>query len=78
MAVDPRKSYVYFATNDATFVWAEGEVLPVFPAGSRLLWVDDTLTICQPSVGQLVQIGSVSDHVQKLLADAQKADSSKR
>jgi hypothetical protein len=78
VAADLRKNYVYFATKDATFVWAEGGVLPVFPAGSRLLWVDDTLTICQPSVGQLVQIGSVSGHVQKLLAGEQKAGSSKR
>ena len=78
VAVDPRKSYVYFATEDATFVWAQGQILPVFPAGSRLLWVDDTLTICQPSVGQLVQIGSVSGHVQKLLAGEKKASPSKR
>jgi hypothetical protein len=78
MAVDPRRSYVYFATEDATFVWAQGRVLPVFPAGSRLLWVDDTLTICQPSVGQLVQIGSVSGHVQKLLAGELKVSPPKR
>jgi hypothetical protein len=78
MAVDPGRSYVYFATEDATFVWAQGQILPVFPAGSRLVWVDDTLTICQPSVGQLVQIGSVSGHVQKLLAGGPKAGSSKR
>jgi hypothetical protein len=76
-AVDPHKSYVYFATKDATFVWAEGRILPVFPAGSRLVWADDTLTICQPAVGQVVQIGSVSGHVQKLLAAGQKAGSSK-
>jgi hypothetical protein len=78
VAVDPHKNYVYFATKDATFVWAEGKVLPVFPAGSRLLWVDDTLTICQLSVGQVVQINSVSGHVQKLLAGGQKAGPSKR
>jgi hypothetical protein len=78
VAVDPHKAYVYFATNDATYVWAAGQILPVFPAGSRLLWVDDTLTICQPSVGQVVQIGSVSGHVQKLLAGVQKAGPSKR
>ena len=46
--------------------------------GSRLLWVDDTLTVCQPSVGQVVQINSVSGHVQKLLAGGQRAGPSKR
>ncbi|MBM4025482.1 MAG: hypothetical protein FJ280_08750 [Planctomycetes bacterium] len=68
VAVDPRHGYVYFATTDSTFVWAQGRILPVFPAGSRLAWVNDTLTVCQPSVGQVVQIGAVSGHVQRLLA----------
>lgn len=78
VAVDPRTSYLYFATKDATFVWAQGQILPVFPAGSRLLWVDDTLTICQPSIGQIVQIGSVSSQVQKTLTGLQRAGPAKR
>jgi len=76
VAVDSGRSYVYFATNESTYVWAEWSILPVFPAGSRLIWVDDTLTICQPAVGQVAQIGSVSSHVQRLLVGVQKADPS--
>jgi len=78
VAVDPGRSYVYFATSDSTFVWAQGQILPVFPAGSRLVWVDDTLTICQPAAGQVVQVGAVSGQVPKPLAGAQGPGPAKR
>jgi hypothetical protein len=72
VAVDPGRSYVYFSTDDTTLVWADGQVFPIFPAGYELAWVDDTLTICQPVAGQLIQVGAVSGHVRKILTATAK------
>jgi len=62
---------VYFATKDMSYAWIKGQIVPVFPAGSRLAWAGDTLTICLPALsdGQLIQIPGVSRHTRTLLEE---------
>lgn len=69
VVADRRNSIVYFSTADATYAWIEGQVLPIFPAGNRLAWSRDTLTICLAGQkrGQLIQIPAVSQHTRNLV-----------
>jgi len=71
VAADQDKHIVYFATEDMTYAWIEGQIVPVFPTGSRLAWAKDTLMICRPapSDGQVIQIPGVSRHTQTLLEE---------
>ena len=71
IAADQDKFIVYFATIDMTYAWIQGQIIPIFPAGSRLALSKDTLTICSP-VGQLIQIPGVAKHAQQLLKDLVK------
>lgn len=68
VVADQARLIVYFSTAHATYAWFEGQVLPIFPAGNRLAWSKDTLTIClaSPSNSQLIQIPAVSKHVESL------------
>lgn len=69
VVADQKKLIVYFSTEGATYAWIQGQVLPIFPAGNRLAWAKDTLTIClaSQSNSQLIQIPSVSKHTQGLI-----------
>ncbi len=71
VAADQGRRIVYFATKDMSYAWIKGEIVPVFPAGSRLAWAGDTLTICRPALsdGQLIQIPGVSRHTRTLLEE---------
>jgi len=76
VAADQNKLIVYFATADTTYAWIEGQIVPIFPAGSRLAWAKDTLTICRPAKpGQIIQIPAVSKHTEGLLKQLQKGTS---
>ncbi len=69
VVADQAKLIVYFSTANATYAWIQGQILPIFPAGNRLAWAKDTLTICltSPSSSQVIQIPQVSKHTQELL-----------
>lgn len=74
VVADEKKLIVYFATADATYAWIHGQIVPVFPAGSRLAWAKDTLTICRPSPGsQMIQIPAVSKYTSDLLEQLDKS-----
>ena len=76
LAADQDKLIVYFATEGTTYAWIQGKIVPIFPAGSRLAWAKDMLTICKPSrPGQIVQIPAVSKHTEGLLKQLQKGTS---
>ena len=74
VVADQDRLIVYFATADATYAWIEGQIVPIFPAGSRLAWAKDTLTICLPSHpgSQIIQIPAVSKHTEGLLKQLEK------
>jgi hypothetical protein len=74
IAADQGKLIVYFATPAMTYAWIQGQVVPVFPAGSRLALSKDTLTICLASGtdSQLIQIPGASQHAQRLLSELNK------
>jgi len=73
IAADQDRLIVYFATADTIYAWIQGQIVPIFPAGSRLAWAKDTLTICRPDKpGQIVQIPAVSRHTEGLLKQLQK------
>lgn len=69
VVADQDRLIVYFATADMTYAWIQGQIVPVFPAGSRLAWAKDTLTICLPSRpnSQVIQIPAVSRHTEGLV-----------
>ena len=71
VAADQDRLILYFATDDMTYAWLQGQILPVFPAGSRLAWARDTLTICRPAKpdSQIVRIPNVSRHTNALLEE---------
>jgi hypothetical protein len=74
VVADQDKLIVYFATANMTYAWIQGQIVPIFPAGSRLAFAKDTLTICR-SAGldsQLIQIPSAGQHVLNLLSDLNK------
>jgi hypothetical protein len=76
VVADQDRLVVYFATADMTYAWVEGRILPVFPAGSRLAWAKDTLTICRPSHpgSQVIQVPAASRHTQSILKQLAKSD----
>jgi hypothetical protein len=80
VVADQGKLIVYFATAGTTYAWIEGQIVPVFPAGSRLAWAKDTLTICLPSGAnsQVIQIPAVSKHTEGLVKKLEKGGSKKR
>lgn len=69
VVADEKKRIVYFATADAAYAWVQGQIVPIFPAGSRLAWAKDTLTLCQPSSpgSQMIQIPAVGKYTSDLL-----------
>lgn len=67
VAADPGRQILYFATADMTYAWIKGQVIPILNTGSRLAWAKDTLTICRPANGQVVQIPAVSRHAERLI-----------
>ncbi|MGE5295966.1 MAG: hypothetical protein ACM3VT_14165 [Solirubrobacterales bacterium] len=75
VVADEKKLIVYFATADMTYAWIQGQILPVFPAGSRLAWAKDTLTICQPSDpgSQMIQIPAAGKYTSDLLKKLDKS-----
>lgn len=77
VAADQNKLIVYFATADTTYAWIQGQIVPVFPAGSRLAWAKDTLTICRPARpgSQMIQIPAVSKHTEGLVKRLEKGGS---
>lgn len=79
VVADEKKLIVYFATADVTYAWIQGQIVPVFPAGSRLTWAKDTLTICQPSSpgSQMIQIPGVSKYTSGLLKQLDKGSPAK-
>ncbi|MEN6338215.1 MAG: hypothetical protein ABFE01_28500 [Phycisphaerales bacterium] len=80
VAADQGKLIVYFATANTTYAWIQGKIVPIFPAGSRLAWAKDTLTICQPSRpgSQMVQVPAVSKHAEGLVKQLEKGTSKGR
>ena len=79
VVADQGKLIVYFATADMTYAWIQGQIVPVFPAGSRLAWAKDTLTICRPSSpgSQMIQIPAASKHTEGLAQAARQGRSAK-
>lgn len=78
VVADEKKLIVYFATADAAYAWVQGQIVPIFPAGSRLAWAKDTLTICRPSSGgQMIQIPAVSKYTSDLLKQLDKSSPAK-
>jgi hypothetical protein len=69
LVADQQKLIVYFATRNMTYAWLQGQIVPLFPAGSRLALSGDCLTICLPAgpASQLVQIPAASQQAQRLL-----------
>ncbi len=69
VVADQARFIVYFSTADTTYAWIRGQVIPVFPAGNRLAWAKDTLTICLASEkdAQVIQIPAVSKRTQELI-----------
>lgn len=80
VAADQSRKIVYFATADMTYAWIKGQVVSVFPAGSRLAFAKDTLTICLPSglASQVIQISAVSQHTETLLKALAESKPTKR
>ena len=80
VVADQDKLIVYFATANTTYAWIQGQIVPIFPAGSRLAWAKDTLTICLPSRtgSQVIQIPAVSKHTEGILKQLEKGDLEKR
>jgi hypothetical protein len=74
VVADQDRLIVYFATEDTTYAWIQGQIVPLFPAGSRLAWAKDTLTICRVSRpdSQMIQIPAVSKHAADLLRRLEK------
>ncbi len=74
VVADESRLIVYFATADMTYAWIQGQIVPVFPAGSRLAWARDTLTICRPSRpgSQILQIPGAGKHTEGLLKQLDK------
>lgn len=70
VVADQSRLIVYFCTQDTTFAWIDGQIIPIFPAGNRLAWAQDTLTICQAAQtnSQIIQIPTVSQHTKTLLS----------
>lgn len=80
VVADQDKLIVYFATADTTYAWIQGQIVPIFPAGSRLALAKDTLTICLPSRAgsQVIQIPAVSKHTADILKQLEKGNLEKR
>ncbi len=80
VVADQKKLIVYFAAADATYAWIQGQVVPIFPAGSRLAWAKDTLSICRPSpsASQMIQIPSASKYTTDLLKQLDKGHPGER
>jgi hypothetical protein len=79
IVADEKKLIVYFATADVVYAWVQGQIVPIFPAGSRLAWAKDTLTICRPSSGsQMIQIPAVGKYTSNLLKRLEKSGSEKK
>ena len=62
VTADQAKRIVYFTTAETTYAWIEGQIVPVFPAGNRLAWNKDTLTICRTGQAdsQIIQVPGIS------------------
>ena len=69
VVADQQRLIVYFSTQDTTYAWIKGRVIPIFPAGNRLAWAKDTLTICLAARAnsQVIHIPAVSRHTQNLM-----------
>ena len=70
VVADQTRLIVYFSTADTTYAWIQGQILPIFPAGNRLAWAKDILTICLASSqqnSQIIQIPNVSQHTQEFI-----------
>jgi hypothetical protein len=80
VVADQDRLIVYFATADTTYAWIQGQIVPIFPAGSRLAWAKDTLTICQPSRpgSQLIRISAVATHTEGILKQLGKGNGQER
>ncbi len=66
LVADVSRKAVYVADKDMTYAWADGSVIPFFPCGGRLAWSKDTLSICDPATGQIVQVRAASKQVDQL------------
>lgn len=69
VVADQSRLIVYFSTANITYAWIQGQIIPVFPAGDRLAWAKDTLTICRTSQqeDQIIQIPNISKHTNDLI-----------
>jgi len=78
VVADQDRLIVYFATADMTYAWVQGQIVPVFPAGSRLAWAKDTLAICLPSRpgSQVIQIPGAAKYTEGLLKQGVRREKS--
>lgn len=76
VVADQDRLIVYFATSDTTYAWIQGQIVPIFPAGSRLAWAQGTLTLCQPSRpgSQVIRIPTVGTHTEGILKQLGKVN----
>lgn len=57
LAADENRRAVYFSTEDGTWAYVDGQIVPLLPAGGVLAFAGDTLNIWDKDQRQLLQIG---------------------
>lgn len=58
LAIDEDRRAVFFATEDGTWAFVDGQVVPLLPAGGALAFAKKTLSIWDRDQRQLFQIGN--------------------
>ena len=56
LAVDDSQRAVYFTTQDGTWAYVDGQVVPILPVGGQVAFAGNVLTIWGGLNGQLLQV----------------------
>lgn len=70
VAADPHARFVYFASADMTYAWANRRVVPLFPMGGQLSYAARKLTIASPNLRQVMQLIDPAGRTRQLLRGA--------
>lgn len=65
---DPATRVVYFADNDVTYAYLDGEVVPMAPMGGAVRVRGDVLTIFDSVRRQLLEVPDAADRARRALA----------
>jgi hypothetical protein len=68
IVADPQRQIFYFSDGRTTFFWADGQVRELMPSGGRLALRNNTLAICSPTEGHLVQVTDAAMKVKQICA----------